>query len=109
MNSDTDWDGWLIRRCRSEADSVRGVFPSIADALEQAADALEDYEAIVARLENQILQTEELATAAYMDADAAEAKLAAIEALCDIAMDPVGYSTYFAQQVKAVLHPEEAS
>lgn len=73
----------------------------------EAADALEAAEADLARLEHQLQQAEEATSAAYKDAEAAEAKLAAIDALCDIAMNPVGYGTYFAQQVKAVLHPEE--
>lgn len=47
----------------------------------RAADALEAAEAELARLEHQLQQAEEATSAAYKDAETAEAKLAAIDAL----------------------------
>lgn len=51
MSDPVDWKAWLVTRCRSEAESVRGVFPSIGDALDQAADALEAAEAKLAAID----------------------------------------------------------
>lgn len=83
----------------------------VTDLAAAAADALEAAEKRITELEHayEVLahSCSDEAEVAGWKLHTAEAKLAAIDALCDIAMDPVGYGTYFAQQVKAILHPEE--
>ena len=90
----------------------------VTDLAAAAADALIAAEAELARLEHQIQQAEEATTAAYKDAETAEAKLAAIDALPDdgpmnMTADTdyrMGHSDGWRDAMHAVhriLHPEE--
>ena len=80
---------------------------------QKAADALEAAEAELARLEHQLQQAEEATSAAYKDAETAEAKLAAIDALHHHCTD--GFTNDWCAadaevwpcRTHRILHPEE--
>ena len=71
----------------------------------EAADALEAAEATIAQLEHHHHQAEVAASLAYRDAEAAEAKLAAIDAILTEPFPDTAASALY--DIHRILHPEE--
>ena len=104
----------LTERLRALAEKCWEYPYNIDVPLTDAADALEAAEAELARLEHQIQQAEEATSAAYKDAEIAEAKLAAIDALHHHCTDGFKNDWCAADaevwpcRTHRILHPEEA-
>lgn len=97
----------LARGLRLVADAHRkqGETKFTVRAIDQMADTVEGAEATISRLEQLLHMTEELATAAYRDAEHAEERLAAIDALLKEWHRGLVGAAYVLEMAGRILHP----